>query len=58
MNDDCGHNYGHRTLKYFADYLETVVEGSRGKAYRIGGDEFVVPVPGDQAFDISAFQTS
>ena len=58
VNDDCGHNYGDRTLKRFADYLETVVEGSRGKAYRIGGDEFAVLVPGDQSFDLSAFSNN
>lgn len=40
-NDTYGHLEGDRCLKLVADVLKTAVEG-HGKAYRFGGDEFVL----------------
>ena len=40
-NDKYGHIQGDRCLQHVADVLKNAVE-KRGKAYRFGGDEFVL----------------
>jgi diguanylate cyclase (GGDEF)-like protein len=44
INDANGHLFGDRVLKRLAEILREVV-GQDGKAYRIGGDEFLLIVP-------------
>lgn len=46
VNDTYGHVVGDQYLRHFADICGDVFRGS-GKAYRFGGDEFVVLCPGD-----------
>jgi diguanylate cyclase (GGDEF)-like protein len=44
INDTLGHEAGNRALRAFADVLLRV-SGSKGAAYRFGGDEFCVLLP-------------
>lgn len=41
INDSFGHSYGDKVLIYIADIMNAIL-GENGKAYRIGGDEFVM----------------
>lgn len=50
INDSLGHAAGDRTLQALADALRRAVRGE-DCAYRIGGDEFVVLLPGASCAD-------
>jgi diguanylate cyclase (GGDEF)-like protein len=51
LNDTHGHSAGHNALAALADRLNKAASSRRGKAYRIGGDEFVVVAPLQEAGD-------
>ncbi|MFV0457346.1 MAG: putative bifunctional diguanylate cyclase/phosphodiesterase [Actinomycetales bacterium] len=46
VNDLLGHTTGDKLLKQVAVALRTTIEGTGSEAFRMGGDEFTVVVPG------------
>lgn len=49
FNDSFGHVEGDRLLKAIGRALEMVLDGTGGRAYRHGGEEFAVILPGSDA---------
>ena len=56
VNDEHGHDRGDALIRTFGDSLGGAV-GGRSRAYRFGGDEFAVIVPGAMADDAVAIVT-
>ena len=49
INDGAGHKAGDQVLQQFADAIREVVRSRVDRAFRIGGDEFALLLPGSQA---------
>lgn len=47
INDTYGHDVGDIVLIRFAEYLIECANKLKGKAYRFGGEEFIIIAPGD-----------
>lgn len=54
LNDMAGHPTGDKALRDFARCLKFSCYGRGGRPFRMGGDEFVVLCPGEQAVVISS----
>ncbi|WP_077306681.1 putative bifunctional diguanylate cyclase/phosphodiesterase [Terribacillus halophilus] len=52
INDIFGHSFGDEVLIETADRLTEILDGS-GTVHRVGGDEFLLIVPGDQTTQIA-----
>ncbi|MGN0385977.1 MAG: GGDEF domain-containing protein [Lachnospiraceae bacterium] len=47
INDNLGHHYGDKVIEKSAGIINDAFEPENGKCFRIGGDEFVVLLSGD-----------
>lgn len=54
LNDSGGHGMGDKALQSFAKCLQFSCYGRGGRPFRMGGDEFVVLCPGNEAVVISS----
>ena len=51
INDTLGHYYGDKVLKYVSRLVSSITLFEEYTPYRIGGDEFVLHIPGDISKD-------
>lgn len=51
INDEFGHSEGDRAIRLISNVLESVVDRNDSRAYRFGGDEFVILLSKEAIYD-------